>query len=247
MFGGGPDVADAVWLGVVQAWGRSAAAEPEPRLVTAVRYRLRLAVAAASQANTDRGVAGRGRTTRPFQQRTGRGGRAPLPQPGCAPRARRIGQCWVVGCARWAWTPPATPLRGRRPARAGAPIVTGPLARHRMDRHHTRGGLGQASITRRDYSEPDRRDWRGREEFAPLGWGNNPSMVMQRGHGRRRAVGAGPVVRAFGETRMCAEDSCTAQLSRYNPARRCAIHQGWDRQRVTRPRHPRPELPGTDG
>jgi hypothetical protein len=33
-----------------------------------VRYRLRLAVA-ASQANTDRGVAALSRTTRPFQQR----------------------------------------------------------------------------------------------------------------------------------------------------------------------------------
>ena len=61
-------------------------------------------------------------------------------------------------------------------------------------------------------------------------------MVMLRRNGRRRAVGAGPMVRAFGETRTCAEDGCTAQLSRYNPARHCAIHQGWDRQKVTRPR-----------
>jgi hypothetical protein len=57
-------------------------------------------------------------------------------------------------------------------------------------------------------------------------------MVMLRRNGRRRAVGAGPMVRAFGETRTCAEDGCTAQLSRYNPARHCAIHQGWDRQKV---------------
>jgi hypothetical protein len=48
------------------------------------------------------------------------------------------------------------------------------------------------------------------------------------------------MVRAFGETRTCAQDGCTAQLSRYNPARRCAIHQGWDQQKVTRTRQHRP-------
>jgi hypothetical protein len=82
--------------------------------------------------------------------------------------------------------------------------------------------------------------WRGREEFALLGWGNNPSMVVLRRNGRRRAAGAEPMVRAFGETRTCAEDGCTARLSRYNPARCCAIHQGWDGQVVTRPRRRRP-------
>ncbi|HTE67782.1 MAG TPA: hypothetical protein VK942_03335, partial [Actinomycetes bacterium] len=55
-------------------------------------------------------------------------------------------------------------------------------------------------------------------------------------NGRRRAAGAGPMVRAFGDTRTCAKDRCTAQLSRYNPDRRCATHQGWDQQKVTRPR-----------
>jgi hypothetical protein len=82
--------------------------------------------------------------------------------------------------------------------------------------------------------------WRGRAAFALLGWGNNPSMVVLRGTGRRRAAGAEPMVRAFGDTRTCAEDGCTAQLSRYNPARCCALHQGWDRQVVTRPRRHRP-------
>jgi hypothetical protein len=81
-----------------------------------------------------------------------------------------------------------------------------------------------------------RRVWRGREAFALLGWGNNPRMVVPMRNGRRRAAGAEPVVRAFGDTRTCAEDGCTARLSRYNPARGCAIHQGWDRQVVTRPR-----------
>jgi hypothetical protein len=65
-------------------------------------------------------------------------------------------------------------------------------------------------------------------------------MVVLRRNGRRRAAGAEPMVRAFGETRTCAEDGCTARLSRYNPARCCAIHQGWDGQVVTRPRRRRP-------
>jgi hypothetical protein len=81
---------------------------------------------------------------------------------------------------------------------------------------------------------------RGREEFALLGCGNHASMAVLRRNGRRRAAGADPMVRAFGETRTCAEGGCPAQLSRYNPARRCAIHQGWDRQVVTRPRRRHP-------
>jgi hypothetical protein len=36
-------------------------------------------------------------------------------------------------------------------------------------------------------------------------------------NGRRRAAGAGPMVRAFGDTRTCAEDGCTAQLSGTTP------------------------------
>jgi hypothetical protein len=63
-------------------------------------------------------------------------------------------------------------------------------------------------------------------------------MVVLRRNGRR-AAGAEPMVRAFGETRTCAEDGCTARLSRYNPARRCAIHQGWDQQKTTRTRQHR--------
>jgi hypothetical protein len=64
-------------------------------------------------------------------------------------------------------------------------------------------------------------------------------MVVLMRNGRRRAAGAEPMVRAFGETRTCAEDGCTAWLSRYNPARRCAIHHGWDGQEVPRPRRRR--------
>jgi hypothetical protein len=97
---------------------------------------------------------------------------------------------------------------------------------------------GPAGVNRPDATtaSPTGGVWRGPGAFALLGWGNDPSMVVLRRNGRRRAAGAEPMVRAFGETRTCAEDGCTAQLSRYNPARRCAIHQGWDRQRITRPR-----------
>jgi hypothetical protein len=52
---------------------------------------------------------------------------------------------------------------------------------------------------------------------ALLGWGNNPSMVVLRRNGRRRGASAEPMVRAFGEARTCAEDSCTARLSRTTP------------------------------
>jgi hypothetical protein len=115
-----------------------------------------------------------------------------------------------------------------------------PAQPNRIDQHHKGGGPGRRQLTRRDHSESDWRGvWRGREEFALLGRGNNPSMVVLRRNGRR-AAGAEPMVRAFGETRTCAEDGCTARLSRYNPARCCAIHQGWDQQETTRMRRRRP-------
>src|SRR5512132_4683494 len=82
----------SVWS---QALGRVAAApfiraEPEPRLVTAVPYRLRLAVAAASQHRPRRCCAKPNDAA--FQQRTARGGRSSLAHRGYAPRARRAGK-----------------------------------------------------------------------------------------------------------------------------------------------------------
>jgi len=151
----------------------------------------------------------------------------------CTPRlARRSG---LVGRV------PARP--GRRPrAGPGGPSLSchaQPARPSRIDQHHRRGP-SRRQPTRRDHSEADRRGvWRGREEFALLGWGNNPSMVVLMRNGRRRAAGAEPMVRAFGETRTCAEDGCTARLSRYNPARCCAIHHGWDGQEMPRPRRRR--------
>jgi hypothetical protein len=142
---------------------------------------------------------------------------------------------------------PGTPRPARRSRLARRPTTSAPVGRalpghaqpaqpNHRPQHHTTGGPGQASPDPRRPHRADRRVWRGRAAFALLGWGNNPSMAVPRRDGRRRAAGAGPMVRAFGDTRTCAEDGCTAQLSRYNPARRCAIHQGWDRQKVTRPR-----------
>jgi hypothetical protein len=141
----------------------------------------------------------------------------------------------------WAGRAGASPARQpttRRP-RWGRALRATPSPTPHPAPHERRTWAGVTDPTRPQRARPAGYG-EAREEFALLGSGNNPSMVMLRRNGRRRAAGAGPMVRAFGETRTCAEDRCTAQLSRYNPARRCAIHHGWDRQKVTRPRprHP---------
>jgi hypothetical protein len=161
--------------------------------------------------------------------------RPPGPGSTAALRAGSRSPCTPATC-------PSIWLAGRVPGRPRiGPGGAKPAQPNPIDQHHTRGRPGRRQPTRRDHSEADRRRvWRGREEFALLGWGNNPSMVVLRRNGRRRAAGAEPMVRAFGETRTCAEDGCTARLSRYNPARCCAIHQGWDQQEVTRRRRRRP-------
>jgi hypothetical protein len=53
---------------------------------------------------------------------------------------------------------------------------------------------------------------------------------------RRRAVGADVPVRSFGQRRVCEAPGCEVQLSTYNPASRCYIHNGWDREPKTRSR-----------
>jgi len=53
---------------------------------------------------------------------------------------------------------------------------------------------------------------------------------------RRRAPGADPAVRSFGQARTCAAEDCETRLSRYNPDSFCSVHRGWDRQVVTRRR-----------
>ena len=151
-----------------------------------------------------------------------------------APRDLPADLGWSGGCqpgpaadhasARWGRAPRATPSQP-------SPSVSTSTTREEDPAGGNRPDATPAS--------PTGEVWRGREEFALLGWGNNSSMVVLRRNGRR-AAGAEPMVRAFGEARTCAEDGCTARLSRYNPARCCAIHQGWDGQETTRTRRRRP-------
>src|SRR5512132_1967665 len=122
----------SVWS---QALGRVAAApfiraEPEPRLVTAVPYRLRLAVAAASQHRPRRCCAKPNDAA--FQQRTARGGRSSLAHRGYAPRARRAGK--AGGSA--APTGPRSTGHAAKPSAwsSRALAVSGPLARRRQPR-----------------------------------------------------------------------------------------------------------------
>jgi len=56
------------------------------------------------------------------------------------------------------------------------------------------------------------------------------------GRSRRRAPGADPEVRSFGNARTCAATGCETRLSRYNPDVYCSVHRGWDRRVVTRQR-----------
>jgi hypothetical protein len=156
------------------------------------------------------------------------------PGPGST-AALRAGSRGPLHPATWPpiWAGRAADHASARWGRALRATPSQPSPNHRTQ-HRTRKDPGRRHPTRCDHSEPTRWVWRGREAFALLGWENNASMAVPMRNGRCRR--AGPMVRAFGDTRTCAEDGCTAQLSRYNPARRCALHQGWDRQVVTRPR-----------
>jgi len=55
---------------------------------------------------------------------------------------------------------------------------------------------------------------------------------------RRRAPGADPEVRSFGNARVCAAEGCETALSRYNPDDYCSVHRGWDKRISTRRRRP---------
>jgi hypothetical protein len=77
--------------------------------------------------------------------------------------------------------------------------------------------------------------WPG-QGLACSGKGDNPSMVVVLQEDKRRGPNSEPLVRSFGNARTCAVDGCTTQLSRYNPARCCYLHQGWDLEPATRPR-----------
>jgi hypothetical protein len=149
----------------------------------------------------------------------------------CIPRpARRSGLAGRM---------PGRPRIGPGRAEPFGPCPASPAQPYRPAPHERRTRQAATDPTRPQRPQPA--GYREAEKSLPcLGGGNNASMVVLRRNGRRRAAGAEPMVRAFGETRTCAEDGCTARLSRYNPARSCAIHQGWDGQEVPRPRRRRP-------
>jgi len=42
-----------------------------------------------------------------------------------------------------------------------------------------------------------------------------------------RALAAGDRIEEYGMRRTCDVATCTAQLSRYNPATTCSLHRGW--------------------
>jgi len=99
------------------------------------------------------------------------------------------------------------------------------------------------------FSPPDNRRTatglgrRGKAGKFGVPWqGNGLSMVVLK-EGRRRGPNSEPLVRSFGDARTCAADDCSTQLSRYNPARYCYLHQGWDLEQAIRPRRREPELP----
>jgi hypothetical protein len=54
--------------------------------------------------------------------------------------------------------------------------------------------------------------------------------VLQQG--KHRGPNSEPLVRS------CAADGCGTQLSQYNPARCCCLHQGWDLEPGARPSPP---------
>jgi hypothetical protein len=137
-----PSAAISAWPDCHVRWcGRSGdrseetAAEPEHWLGSAVRYRLRRAVAAAArQANIEQTTVCSARPNdAAFQQPTARGGRAALAQ---APAAHPSPPGWATLGDRLrplGLDPPAMPP-GRRPDQAGTPAVTGPLAQGRQRR-----------------------------------------------------------------------------------------------------------------
>jgi hypothetical protein len=82
--------------------------------------------------------------------------------------------------------------------------------------------------------------WQG-SGFGLFCRGDAPHMtVLKEG---RRGPKSEPLVRSFGKARTCAANGCDTQLSRYNPAPCCYLHQGWDREQRTRGRRRVAELP----
>jgi hypothetical protein len=123
------------------------------------------------------------------------------------------------------------PVHGRptildKPGRSTCPITSRMAGRSHSDNRLVATALGVANQPR----------------FGLLCRGDAPGMTVLR-EGRRRGPNSEPLVRSFGNARTCAADGCATQLSRYNPAPCCNLHQGWDLGQRTRPRRPAPESP----
>jgi hypothetical protein len=139
---------------------------------------------------------------------------------------------------------PATcpPIWAGPAADHAAPVVLSPSGHaqpaqpNHRPQHHTSGGPGQAATDPTRPQRADRRGWRGRAAFALLGWGEQckhgcAETRWQMPRRRRRTDGAR--LRRHPNLRR---GRLHRPALRYNPARCCAIHRGWDRQVVTRPR-----------
>jgi hypothetical protein len=53
-------------------------------------------------------------------------------------------------------------------------------------------------------------------------------------HESPRGLFAGERLEQYGAGRTCSANGCDARLSRYNPAKTCAVHRGWTATRARR-------------
>jgi len=206
----------------------------------------------------------RGRTTRPSNNELLAVAEQHWPQPRLRTRARRAGQRWVVGCARWpgpghaarpsAWSSKSAgrdQAAGAAPSAAATPHHAKHQHKHDHDDQHPQpcrhgGLLGRRRAVRGDATvTPPEQATRSRPGDLP-GPDRRPCCARARGDPApctpRPARRSGLARRVPARPRPCqatAGDGGTTRLSRYNPARRCAIHQGWDQQETTRTRQHR--------
>ena len=108
----------------------------------------------------------------------------------------------ATGQPIWAGRAGCQTGRRPRPGPSGAepfgPRPASPAATVSASTTRDEDAAGVTNPTRPQRARPARYG-QANEEFALRGRGNNPSMAALRRNGRRRAVGAGPMVRAFGE------------------------------------------------
>ena len=130
------------------------------------------------------------------------------------------------------------PSRPRRPRWGRAlPGHAQPAQPNHRPQHHTSGGPGQASTDPRRPQRPRPAGYGEAEKRLPcLGGGTMQAWLCRCAMARRRAVGAGPMVRAFGDTPNLRRGRLHRPALPVQPRSALRDHQGWDRQVVTRPR-----------